>query len=366
MTVGILPLVLGMFSDQFSLSLEQTGVLATVGQVGFGLGSISVLRLRRINAWRKTLFAAAGLAAFFNALTMFADAWALVLTLQLLSGIAGGAVYGLAVYIVGRTPRPEKAFGLMYVVELAAFSGFAAFFPLLRGFGGFPWALNSLGAFLLAAGAIGWALPEHDRPGGSPVNRVSHARAASMHGGMGLLALTVFQLGILAVWAYTERIGTLSGISPQDIGNAIAIAGLAGIAGAGTAAILDLRAGHLLPAVIATGAIVTGNSFLWSPHSYSAFLLGSCLFSYGWLLAIPYYMGAVVASDATGALTSLLVPAQTVGSVGGPLIAALVVAGASANPAIVVSTLGCLAATVPLAMAVRPLTRSAASQPDEE
>jgi hypothetical protein len=176
---------------------------------------------------------------------------------------------------------------------------------------------------------------------------------------MGLLALTIFQLGIIAVWAYTERIGTLAGISPQDIGNAIAIAGVAGIAGAGTAAVIDMRAGHLLPALIATVAVLAGNALLWSPRSYASFLTGACLFSYGWLLAIPYYMGAVVASDATGSLTSLLVPAQTVGSVAGPFIAALVVGEASANPVIVLASLACLAAIVPLAIVVHRLPRNA-------
>ena len=358
MSIGILPLVLGMFADRFSLSLEKIGVLATVGQVGFGIGSSFVVRLRRVDDWRILLCGAAILAAIFNGLTMFTDAWLLVLSLQLLSGTAGGAVYGLAVYVVGRTPRPEKAFGLMYVLELAAFSAIAAAFPFLRERGGFPWALNSLGAFFLAAGLIGWALPDRDRAEGIAPNRVMHADSTSRLGGMGLLALTIFQLGIIAVWAYTERIGTLSGISPKDIGNAIAIAGVAGIAGAGTAAAIDMRAGHLLPTLIATAAILAGNVLLWSPPSFASFLAGACLFSYGWLLAIPYYMGAVVASDATGSLTGLLVPAQTVGSVGGPFIAALVVGDASANPAIVVSTVACLAATVPLAMVVRRLPRS--------
>jgi cyanate permease len=174
MTVGILPLVLGMFADRFSLSLAQTGVLATVGQVGFGVGSGLVVLFRRVEVWRRLLCAAAILAAIFNGLTMLADAWLLVLSLQLLSGIAGGAVYGLAVYVVGRTPRPEKAFGLMYAVELAAFSAFAAAFPFLREHGGFPWALNSLGVFYLAAGLIGWALPDRDRAEATTPNRVAH------------------------------------------------------------------------------------------------------------------------------------------------------------------------------------------------
>lgn len=355
MTVGILPLVLGMFADRFSLSLAQTGVLATVGQVGFGVGSGLVVRLRRVEVWRRLLCAAAILAAVFNGLTMIADAWLLVLSLQLLSGIAGGAVYGLAVYVVGRTPRPEKAFGLMYAVELAAFSVFAAAFPFLREHGGFRWALNSLGIFYLAAALIGWALPDRDRAEPATPNRIGHGGSASWLGGMGLLALTIFQLGIIAVWAYTERIGTLAGISPQDVGNTIAIAGVAGIAGAGTAAVIDMRAGHLLPALIATAAVLAGNVLLWSPPSFASFLTGACLFSYGWLLAIPYFMGAVVASDTSGSLTSLLVPAQTVGSVAGPFIAALVVGEGSANPVIVLTSLACVAATVPLAIVVHRL-----------
>ena len=72
MSIGIFPLVLGMFADRLVLSLEQTGVLATVIQGGFGIGGILVLRLRHAQHWRGLLSAAALLAAILNGATMFA------------------------------------------------------------------------------------------------------------------------------------------------------------------------------------------------------------------------------------------------------------------------------------------------------
>ena len=170
-----------------------------------------------------------------------------------------------------------------------------------------------------------------------------------------MIALTLFEVGIFAVWAYTDRIGTLSRISPVGIGTAIAIGGLLGVAGAGTAAAIGMRLGRLTPAILATIAILAGNLFFWSPSSLALFTAGSCLFNLGWMLGVPYYMGAVVASDRTGMLTSLLLPAQTIGAIIGPFIAALVVGEASTKPIIVVSAFACLAAIAALAIVVRRL-----------
>jgi predicted MFS family arabinose efflux permease len=362
MTVGIFPLVLGMFADRLSLSLEQTGVLATVAQGGFGIGGLLVLRLRRAQHWRRLLSGATLLAAILNGATMFAGSLLPVMCLQVLSGVAGGFAYGLAIYIVGRTPRPERAFGLMYTVGLAAYSVFAAAFPLLEQVGGFPWALNSLGIFLLISGALSWWLPDHDRVDERMGSPDLMQWSALLRSSMGLLALVLFELGIFAVWAYTERIGTLAGITPAAIGTAIAIGGLSGVAGAGTAAALGSRVGWLTPAIVGTTAIVAGNAFFWNPSSFPLFAAGSCLFNYGWMLAIPYFMGAVVASDRTGSLTSLLFPAQTTGAIIGPLVAAFVVGEISTKPAIGVSTLACLVAMAPLTIVVRRLERLKATR----
>lgn len=358
MTVGVFPLVLGMFADRLSLSLEQTGVLATVVQGGFGIGGLLVLRLRRSRRWRGLLSGATLLAATLNGATMFAGSLLPMMCLQVLSGVAGGFAYGLAIYIVGRTPHPERAFGLMYTVGLAAYSAFALAFPLLRQVGGFTWALNSLGIFLLISGALSWWLPDQDRVDERMESPALMQWSALLRSSMGLIGLVLFELGIFAVWAYTERIGTLAGIAPNAIGTAIAIGGLSGVAGAGTAAALGSRVGWLSPVIGGTTAIIAGNAFFWSPSSFPLFAAGSCLFNYGWMLAIPYFMGAVVASDKTGSLTSLLFPAQTTGAIIGPLVAAVVVGEISTKPVIGVSTLACLAAIAPLAIVAWRLERS--------
>jgi predicted MFS family arabinose efflux permease len=365
MIVGVFPLVLGMFADRLSLSLEQTGVLATTGQIGFGIGGALVFQLRHTQHWRRLLFVAAILATVFNGMTMWAGSLLSVIVLQLLAGVAAGSIWGLALYIVGRTLRPERAFGLMYTVGLAAYSAFAVVFPMLRESGGFPLALNACGAFLLVSGLLGWWLPDRDRPDDQPHNQLSIRLSAFVHSSLGLAALMIFELGIFAVWAYTERIGTLARISSQNIGTAIALGGLAGVAGAGTAAGIGARLGRLTPAVIATLTVLVGNALLWSPSSFPLYAAGSCLFNYGWLLALPYYMGAVVAGDRTGSLTSLLLPTQTVGAIFGPFAAALVV-GSTTRPAVCVSTLACLLALVPLALVVRRLGPSSALRPHTE
>jgi len=282
------------------------------------------------------------------------------MSLQLLASMAGGCIYGLAIYITGRVPNPDRAFGFMYSVGLAGYSVFAALFPVLLRTGGFLVALNCFGAFMLIAGTTAWFLPNRDRPDAEPPSRTRGGVPETLASGMALAGLVLFELGIFAVWAYTERIGRASGLSLEVIGGAVAIAGIAGVAGALTAAALNVRFSRLSSATFAVAMVLLGDALLWGAASATAFAVGCCLFSFGWLLGLPYFMGAIVALDKTGTLTSLLLPAQTAGAVLGPAAAAIAVGEASTHGALAVSFLACVAALGPLAILTihcrRPLT----------
>lgn len=352
MLVGILPLGTGMFADRFSLSLEQTGLLASVVQVGMGIGGLAILKLRSDSHWRSWAFACATLAALLNALTVLAHSALSLMALQLAASLAGGCVYGLAIYITGRVPRPDRAFGLMYAVGLAAYSVFAVSFPPLVRSGGFTLGLNSFGACLFAAGLLAWFLPGRDRDDREPQERPREGQTRSAFApGVAIVGLILFELGVFAVWAYTERIGKVAGFSAEAIGAAVALGGLAGVAGALTAAALDVRVGRLQCAIVAVATVLAGDFLLWNPSGFPAFAVGCCLFSYGWLLGLPYFMGTLVALDRSGALTSLILPAQTAGAVLGPAVAALAVRqSASTQGAVTVSAIACLLALAPLAI----------------
>jgi len=350
MLVGILPLGIGMFADRFSLSLEQTGVLASAIQAGSGIGGLAVIRLRRLPHWHSLMFICAVLATALNALTVVATSAPALMCMQFAACIAGGVVYGLAIYIIGSTPSPDRAFGVMYSVGLAGYSLFALLFPFLLRGGGFVTALNSFGAFLVLGGSIAWFLPSRDDLARNRSGAALAGLPDVLESSLALAGLILFELGVFAVWAYTERIGRIAGISPEGIGGAVAIGGVAGVAGAATAAAFDVRLGRLRSATIASAAVLVGNALLWSPPSFLAFIAGCCLFSYGWLLGLPYFMGAVVVQDRTGALKSLILPAQTAGAILGPAAASLAVGESSTHGAVTVSSLACLMAIAPLAM----------------
>ena len=359
MLIGILPLGIGMFADRLSLSLGQTGVLASAVQIGLGIGGLAVMKLRRVPHWRLLTFLCAMLAAVLNALTALAHSALALITVQLAAAVAGGYVYGMAIYITGRVPQPDRAFGLMYSVGLAGYSVFAALFPFLQRTGGFPLALNAFGAFMLIAGVLAWFLPNRDRPTREPQRHARTGVREILAPGLALCGLILFELGVFAVWAYTERIGKTAGFSPGAIGAAVAIAGIAGVGGALTAASLNLRLGRLASVTLAVATILAGDLLLWSPSSFLAFALGCCLFSYGWLLALPYFMGAIVALDEAGTLTSLILPAQTAGAVLGPAVAALAVEESSTHGAVAVSIVACLFALAPLAILTTHKCRAA-------
>ena len=142
-----------------------------------------------------------------------------------------------------------------------------------------------------------------------------------------LLAQALYFLAPAAIWSYLEPIGGAFALDIGQVGHALSVASIAGIAGAAAVVVLGTRFDRIRSmgagVVVSLGSVVIwlyGSGFAW-------YLAAAILFSFAWNFTFPYQMGVLARLDVSGnvALVSLIV--QLGGLAVGPMLASFLIVG---------------------------------------
>lgn len=316
----VLPFLVGAFTEELGLGREQVGYLGSADMLGmFVAAAVAVLWVRRSD-WRRVaalaLAALVGCHLVSSLLTSFAP----LALVRGVAGLAGGSLMAIALTSLGDTRNPDRHFALFIAAQL----GLGA---LLL------WALPAVialfglrGIFLALAGLTGIAavlLPLVPRRG-----RSRRLAAAGRRGSFRLLpgfgalaACLVFNLGIMAVWAFMERIGSRAGLEKEVIGSSLGLSLLAGLGGALLAAALVDRLGRALPLAVTIALQLVALALVAGGPSPLAFAAGAALFSFCWNFPVAYQLAITVRVDPSERLVVLFLGAVKLGYALGPALA---------------------------------------------
>ena len=159
----------------------------------------------------------------------------------------------------------------------------------------------------------------------------SPARAAARSSSMapGIIALVgclAFNMGIMAVWAYMERIGDSLGLDASAIGSVLGASLLTGLFAALVAAAVGDRFGRALPIGLALVLQLVALVLLASRPSALGFGVAVMLFAFCWNFPVAYQLATTVSVDRSGRLVVLFLSAVKLGYALGPAIAGLLIA----------------------------------------
>jgi MFS family permease len=319
--IGILPLLVGGFADALHLTAQQTGYLATSEYLGSGLGAALAPFWVARGHWRARVVILSIVALGLTLVSSITPRLPLLLAVRLGNGAALGSLYAWGVYCIGRSQEPDRFFGVFYTAQLLAYAITAYAVPPALGALGLWGLVGSTAAWLFGPLAFVWLIPI-----GFPRSRIAPAVtiapvAASYRGIFAVAALSLLALSVNGVWAFVERLGSHEGIPQKMIALAVAESGLSGAAGGIAAAMLGIKLGRLAPSLMAVAAVIVGCALLSLAASGPEYALGLNLYSFGWLLAVPYFMGTVTAFDQSSRLTQLLPIVQLAAGVAAPTTA---------------------------------------------
>jgi len=326
-----MPLLLGAAGEAFGLSPAQLGTLSLTAGIGYLAGTLTgPLWVERVN-WRLTAFGivAAVIASFLLATQLSGTAI-----------YAGFAIFGffcalaiaLAMRVLADMPDPERAYGTRLSVELISIGVFLILLPILfisrTGFSG---AMLGLALFAALLGLGSLVFPK----------RSSSEIAAKLKGfpnwpqaGPSWSVLGIFTIYLLAnVGLFFFLYVIAQDFNPTPAQNGLMFGVLKWLGGAAGAvgAIIGARAGLRVPHLAAFAILMMGVVGLFLSKSFTAYMISSWVWEFGFTLGCLYQTAAIVRFDISNKLVVLVPMAFGISMIFGGKIAGQILEGGSAN-----------------------------------
>ena len=350
----LLPMLIGAFTENLSLSEAQVGMLGSADMTGMFIAAVvATAWIRRYN-WRAVAALACGLLIICHLLSGFVQAFEPLFLIRVLAGFAGGSLMSIALTSLGDTRRPDRFFALFIAGQLTLGGLGLWLFPGLLASYGLGGVFSALAVVVLGAMLLIPFISQQGRQIETAVPSGSSNRAkkrtitpAMLPGVMALLACFIFNLGIMAIWAYLERMGNAVGLEASFIGTTLALSLVGALFGALLAAMIENRFGRVMPFVVTVMVQVVALLLLSGELSRNAFQVGVMLFAFGWNFPVAYQLAITVSIDVSGRLVVLFLSAVKLGYAAAPVVAAqLIMMGQGFTPVIVLSATGLFASSI--------------------
>lgn len=361
-----LPVIMGVASDTLGLSAEQLGLLASLELAGIGLTSVSGLFWIRKISWRRAVLIGTLVLAAGNVLSAFAGGASTLIALRFFTGLLGeGVIFTVAIAAIGDSRNADRAFAYSIVGQVGL--GMVALwsFPYVAASLGFPGVMGVMAVLaVLSLLLLPW-LPA----GGEKIEPSDKAGQSGVAAGaittplIGLFGIVVWFIGLSGIWAFVERIGIEIPLEQTTIGMLLSLGlGLGALASLLVALVGD-RYGRFWPPLSAL--VLHAIICFFFAGELTVFVYGALvlLFTFIWNIGLPYLLGLIADSDASGRLVVLIVSAQAFGNTIGPLVAGQVVESKGLASVGISSALFCIMAFGVFAFFVYRVKTSVAQKP---
>ena len=243
--VNIMAAIVDGLVTGLGFSNPQAGTIGAANIYGASVGSfLAVLLVRRI-AWRPALFGLLSLLLLIDlSSTVLRDPTVLIVV-RALHGVIGGLAVGVTYSVMARTFSPDRAFGMLLLVQFGLGGLGVMFLPTLVPEYGARILFLSLAALTTCALLAIFAIPKLGESGPvaalQSVRMSTHSRTTAL---LALLALFLFQGGNMALGAFIIRLGEHFALGREFIGQALGWATWIGAAGAGLVIVMGTRYGR--------------------------------------------------------------------------------------------------------------------------
>lgn len=321
--MGLLPLLGGAAVDRFALSATEVGFLGTSDLAGIAVSCVlSVFWVGKVSL-RKAAWVSVMILLFGNVLSMAANSFTSLCAARFIAELGSGGMFSLALVTLGNSSHPERFLSLGIAATLVSAAPVYLFLPeFITSMGIEVVFAAHLAVIVFALAWVHW-LPV------APLSRTVQASEGQANYlplafcFLALFCLTVIQGG---VWTYLERIGNAAGLSPDFIGNALALTQFTSLAGALATSVLGTKFGRMLPLTLGVVALVI-SFYLFQLDAGSAYVTAACTTQFCYVFCLPYLMSLCVENDPSGKFYVLTNVFKLVGMAVGPAIIALFISG---------------------------------------
>jgi predicted MFS family arabinose efflux permease len=317
-----LPILVAGMVGQFHWDDTRAGWLASADMLGSAVASLLAMRRVARLPWRTMALAAIAVAIAGNVASIWASGLASLLAARFVTGFGNGIVLTLAFAGLCHSRSPARFFGAYTFAQLALQTLALSVAPRIIEAYGMSGIYLTLAGVSAASAVLVPFIPA------ALHSEVSQAPAAGSRVRLTIGAQAIYFLAPAAAWAYLERIGQNFALDMAQVGTALGISSIAGIAGAGSVIALGTRFGILMPMAVGTALSIVATLLFMDGPGFGVYLAAACGFNFAWNFTFPFQMGAISQLDRSGSVATLSLLAQLCALGLGPLLASFVLGAA--------------------------------------
>lgn len=324
--IYLIPLLLGAMVSDRGFTDQQAGLVASADLAGYAVMTFLTAVFLIDRDWKRLALAGVSIMFLANLASTTATSAGAFAALRFMSGVGAGILAAVATVSLGRTDKPDRSYGLLFAACLLFGTAGLWGLPVMLERTGLNGAYVCIAGLAIITGfvsrGIKQAVPSVADAATGPVGQGGSIAAALI-----LLAITMFWAHQNALYAYVERIGNASGLSPRFIGFTLGLANLAGFVGASLVAWLGTRFGRLWPLLVLT-LVQVGCVWMLSGHvSSTTYLLSMGVIALSWNIVNPIQIGILAAVDQRGRWLALSSTVIGAGLALGPALGAAALRG---------------------------------------
>lgn len=352
--VNIMSAIVDGLVTGLGFSNPEAGMVGAANIYGASAGSfIAVLLVRRLS-WRSALVVLLTLLVLLDLVSLVVQSAPLLTGVRALHGLFGGMAVGVTYSVMARTRSPDRAFGMLLLVQFGLGGLGVMFLPTLVPRYGTSVLFLSLAALSAFALLVTFLLPRlagtdsNARRDPSPLTLSARNTAA-----ITLLALFLFQAGNMALTAFIIRLGEHFLLDRGFIGQALGWSTWIGASGAVLVIVMGTRFGRLRPLCLATLITLAGTAAFFRSDIAAVFFVANVGTTITWSFVVPYLFGMLSRLDHSGRLATLGGFVSKLGLASGPLFAGYILRSNDFIPLITAAIVALALAGVAMFLAAR-------------
>ncbi|MGH8445261.1 MAG: MFS transporter, partial [Solimonas sp.] len=294
---NILPVLIAALREGLAYSARDAGFVGAANVYGTAIGgAVGALLMRRL-PWRRTIAAALLALLALDLLSCFVPGFAALCALRFAHGLIGGLSVGFAFGVIGRTPDPDRAFGMLILVQFGLAGLCVMILPRLIAPFGAGAAYLGLAAISMLALLVLPLIPDY-----APRPSAAGAPAARLRLSAGLLlafaSLFLFQATKSSLYSYIFGLGQWLRLDAGFLSTVLGIAAWSGALGALLVTVIGRRYGRLRPlGVVLPLTLAAYFALLTAGTVPAVFAVSELVTVVAWAFIAPYLFGLCAAFD---------------------------------------------------------------------
>jgi predicted MFS family arabinose efflux permease len=314
----ILPAFVGALADTFGFSEGQLGLLASADLIGMSVAAATGLYWVPRWSWRRVVGGALVVVVLGNLASTLLATFATLISLRVVVGFAGGMIMAIVMSYMARRDDPNRAAAILFICQVSFIVvALASLPPVVAAYG-----VDAIFVILAALTSVLFLFISRIPVGAPRLDIQVLARGVRRLPGIIVLAsMALFFVAQAGLWGFVELMGEDKGISPGEVGAALALSTLISLAGPIYGATVGERFGRKIPLVFsAVVQFIAMAGLIHVDYGFIEFLIILSLYQLGWNLPLSYQFSVMVHTDLTRRLVVLVPSLQGFGIALGPMI----------------------------------------------